>query len=109
MRRSGRTDRIEKKSFAFHRRVRQGYLALARARPDLEPRITRRLLALDKSHHEPGRRDLVKSYALEAFDTYFDRSTRRASILSFARAMSTSKSPRAARAARAFLKAHAPG
>ena len=82
---------------------------IAHARPDLEPRITRRLLSLDKSHFEPGRRDLVKSYAFEAFGTYFDRSTRRASILSFARAMSTSKSPRAARAARAFLKAHAPG
>ncbi len=34
LRRSGRTDRIEKKSFVFHRRVRQGYLALARAHPD---------------------------------------------------------------------------
>jgi hypothetical protein len=82
---------------------------IARARPDLEPRITRRLLSLDKSHFEPGRRDLVKSYALEAFGTYLDRSNRRASMLSFARAMSTSKSRRAARAAGAFLKAHAPG
>ena len=82
---------------------------IARARPDLEPRITRRLLALAKSHSDPGRRDLVKSYALEAFGAYFDHSTRRASMVSFARAMSTSKSPRAAKAARAFLKAHAPG
>ncbi len=64
---------------------------IARARPDLEPRITRRLLALDKSHFDPGRRDLVKSYALEAFGAYFDHSARRASMLSFARAMSTSK------------------
>jgi hypothetical protein len=81
---------------------------IARARPDLEPRITRRLLALDKSHFDPGRRDLVKSYALEAFGAYFDRSPRRASIRSFARAMLTSRSPRAVKAARAFLKAHAP-
>jgi hypothetical protein len=82
---------------------------IAGARPDLEPRITRRLLALDKSHFDSGRRDLVKSYALEAFGAYFDSATRPASMISFARAMSTSKSPRAAKAARAFLKAHAPG
>ncbi len=80
---------------------------IPRARPDLEPRITRRLLALDRIHFDPERRDLVKSYALEAFGETFDRSTRRASMLSFARALLTSRSPRAAKAAWAFLKAHA--
>lgn len=82
---------------------------IARARPDREPRITRRLLALDRSHFDPGRRDLVKSYALEAFDATFDRSTRRTSMLSFARALLTSRSPRAVKAARAFLKARGGG
>ena len=33
LRRSGRRDRIEKKSVAFHRRVRQGFLKLARREP----------------------------------------------------------------------------
>jgi len=82
---------------------------IAEARPDLEPRITRRLLALERTHFDPSRRDLVKSYALEAFGATFDRSTRRASMLSFARAMLTSRSLRAVKAARAFLKAHGTG
>lgn len=33
LRRSGRRDRVEKKSLAFHRRVRQGFLKLARQEP----------------------------------------------------------------------------
>lgn len=79
------------------------------ARPDLEPRITRRLLALDRSHFDAGRRDLVRSYALEAFGAYFGLSKRQASMLSFARSMLTSRSPRAVKAARVFLKAHGAG
>ena len=33
LRRSGRTDRLEKEDLDFHRRVREGFLALARAEP----------------------------------------------------------------------------
>lgn len=33
LRRSGRRDRVEKKSLAFHKRVRRGFLALARREP----------------------------------------------------------------------------
>lgn len=33
LKRAGRTDRMEKKSLAFHRRVRRGFLALARKHP----------------------------------------------------------------------------
>jgi len=80
--------------------------AIAQARPDLEPRITRRLLALDRSHFDAERRDLVKSYALEAFASYFAGSKQQGAILAFARSMWKSKSPRAAKAAKAFLKDH---
>ena len=79
--------------------------AIAQARPDLEPRITRRLLALDQSHFSADRRDLVKSYALESFTATFARSEHQAAMISFAQSMLTSKSPRAVRAARAFLSA----
>jgi hypothetical protein len=81
--------------------------AIAQARPDLEPRITRRLLALDQSHFGPDRRDLVKSYALEAFTANFARSKQQAAMVAFARSMLKSKSPRAVKAAKAFLKAYA--
>lgn len=74
------------------------------ARPDLEPRVTRRLLALDRTHFDPGRRDLVKSYALEAMGTYRISGRSRRTILQFAEGMLASSSPRAVRAAGAFLK-----
>jgi hypothetical protein len=81
--------------------------AVAQARPDLEPRITRRLLALDRTHFDPERRDLVKSYALETFTAIYSRSKQQLAMVAFARAMGKSKSPRAAKAAKAFLRAHA--
>ena len=34
LRRSGRTDRLEREALDFHRRVREGYLALAEAEPE---------------------------------------------------------------------------
>ena len=79
------------------------------ARPDLEPRVTRHLLALDRTHFEPGRRDLVKSYALEAMGTYFEAARSRGAIRWFAEGMLASSSPRAVRAARAFFKEHGRG
>jgi hypothetical protein len=79
--------------------------AIAQARPDLEPRITRQLLALDRSHFGADRRDLVKSYALEAFTAVFAHSKQQAAMLAFARSLLKSKSPRAVKEAKAFLKA----
>jgi hypothetical protein len=76
---------------------------IARARPSLEPRITRRLLALDRARIRPDRRDLVKAHALEAFDRYFDRAGGQRQMLAFAHGLIESKSPRAKKAAREFL------
>ena len=78
--------------------------AVVAARPDLEPRVTRRLLAIDRTHFEPGRRDLVKSYALEAMGAYLESTGSRRAIRHFAEGMLASSSPRAVKAARAFLK-----
>ena len=79
---------------------------IAAARPDLEPRITRRLLALERTHFDPSRRDLVKSYALEAVDVYFARPRSRAAMLKLAQGMLLSPCPRPVRVAKAFLKKH---
>lgn len=77
------------------------------ARPDLEPRVTRRLLALDRTHFDPGRRDLVKSYALEAMETYLASTRSRRAVLRFAEGLLGSSSPRAVKVSRAFLTKHA--
>lgn len=77
---------------------------LVTARPDLEPRLTRRLLALDRTHVDPGRRDRMKSYLLEAMGTCRVSGRSRRTILQFAEGMLASSSPRAFRAAGACLK-----
>lgn len=79
------------------------------ARPDLEPRITRRLLAVNRTHFDPGRRDLVKSYALEAMATYYESTRYGRAVRRFAEGMLASYSPRAVRTAKLFLKKHAGG
>jgi len=76
---------------------------LANTRPALQSRITKRLLAIDRTHFDAGRRDLVKSYALQAFGEYIDRVTNRKAILAFAAGLSQSKSPRARKTAKAFI------
>ncbi len=82
---------------------------IAQARPALQTRITQRLLALDKTHFDAGRRDLIKSYALEAFDKYYEPSPNKAAMHTMAAAMVASTSPRARKAAKAWLKKHGPG
>ncbi len=77
---------------------------LARARPHLQSKITRKLLAIDKTHFDPGRRGLVASYALSALDEYVADSPDRAKIIAFARQQLASPSPKARTKARALLK-----
>lgn len=82
---------------------------IVKARPALERRVTARLLALDQTHFDLGRKDLVKSYALEAFEQYFEASRQKKAILRFAAALAGSQSPRARVKARAFVKKWGPG
>jgi hypothetical protein len=77
---------------------------IARAKPNLEDRITDRLLAIDETHHPDERKDLIKGQALEAFAEYVETSERKAEILEFARAQLDSKSPKTRKIAKAFLK-----
>jgi hypothetical protein len=77
---------------------------IARAKPALESRITDRLLAIDETSHPAERRDLIKAYALDSFQEYFEVSERQEEILDFARAQLESKSPKTRKAAKVFLK-----
>jgi len=77
---------------------------IARAKPDLQDRITSRLLAIDETHHPAERKDLIKGHALEAFAEYFETSERKAEIMEFARAQLDSKSPKTRKIAKEFLK-----
>jgi hypothetical protein len=73
------------------------------AKPELQARITKRLLNIDKIHPSTEQRELVKANAIEALSEYFEESRDRRKILAFVRRQLESKSPRTRKAAKAFL------
>jgi HEAT repeat protein len=77
---------------------------IARAKPDLQSKITDRLLSLDQTHHPPDRKDLIKGHAVEAFGQFFQESADQPRILEFVRAQLESSSPRTRKKAKEFLK-----
>ena len=77
---------------------------IANAKPELEPKITDRLLSIDRTHHDPDRRHLIKGYALEAFAEYFEAAGDRDRIVDFVKEQVDGGSPRTRKVARDLLK-----
>jgi len=76
---------------------------IAKAKPNLQTKITNKLLNIDKTHR--GKQtDLLKAYAIDAFNEYFEEASDKKKILDFVRAQSESKSPKTRRVAKEFLK-----
>ena len=86
---------------ASHLAARSG--EIARAKPELARRITKKLLSIDQTHHKPHRKELVKASAIEAFDEYFEESEDKERIIQFVRQQLNSESPKARKAAKRFL------
>lgn len=77
---------------------------IALAKPDLQTKITNKLLGIDKTHHDPGRKDLIKGYVIEAFSELFEEAKNKRKMLDFVRAQLNSKSPRTKKKAKEFLR-----
>lgn len=77
---------------------------IARAKPELQTRITDKLLSIDETHHQPERRDLIKAGAIESFDEYFEEAKDQKRILEFVKKQLSSKSPKTVKKATDFLK-----
>ena len=77
---------------------------IAKAKPHLQTEITNKLLSIDKTHHKPDRKDLIKGYAIEGFDEYFAEAADKEKILSFVTEQLESKSPTTKKKAKTFLK-----
>jgi hypothetical protein len=76
---------------------------IARAKPNLRTKITKRLLNLEKTHK--GKHvDLIIAYAIEAFEQYFKELSNKKEILVFIKTQLESKSPKTRKLAREFLK-----
>jgi hypothetical protein len=87
---------------AAHLAGNSGKIALAK--PQLQNRITNKLLNIDKTHHAPGRKELIKGYAIEAFGEYFAEAKDKKAILEFVEKQLKSKSPRTKKTAQQFLE-----
>jgi hypothetical protein len=77
---------------------------IARAKPHLRARITDELLGMDGTHHPPGRKELIKGYAIEALGEYFEGAEDKERIRAFVERQLHSESPRTVKAAKQFLK-----
>ena len=77
---------------------------IAQAKPKLQTRITKRLLNIDATHFEPGRKDLIKSYAIESFDAYFEEAENKEEIVEFVRRQLDCTSSKARKSAKSFLR-----
>jgi len=77
---------------------------IVRAKPQLEARITAKLLSIDGTHHQPGRKDLIKGYAIEALDEYYEQVEDKSKVLDFVRRQLDGSSPKTRKLAREFLR-----
>jgi hypothetical protein len=76
---------------------------IAKVKPNLRAKITSRLLNIDNTHQ--GKQvELVKAYAIEALDEYFEGSSEKNRILDFVKAQLESRSPKTRKVAKEFLK-----
>lgn len=75
---------------------------IAKAKPKLQTKITNKLLNIDETNQK--HKDLVKAGAIEAFDEYFEEAENKKKILKFVNEQLNSKSPKARKKAKEFLK-----
>ena len=81
---------------------------IASHRPDLLHRIVDGLLAVEATHHKPGRKDLIKADIILALDPLYDSLADQAQVLRFVEAQLSCSSPKTRKAAKAFLDKHGP-
>ena len=74
---------------------------IARAKPDLQELITRRLLDIDKTRHQ--QKDLIKADIIESLAAFYEDARDKDTIITFVREQLQSGSPKTRRAAQSFL------
>lgn len=79
---------------------------IARAKPHLRDEIIERLLAVDATHHQAGRKDLLKGDVVTVLEELLDDVPDQRRILAFVEEQTSSSSPKTRKAAQAFLKRH---
>lgn len=78
--------------------------SIAKARPELQSSITKRLLSYSSPGKNPVSNELVKAGIIESFDMFFEESQDKEKMLDYAGKQLDSASPKTRKAAKAFLK-----
>jgi hypothetical protein len=94
----------DKKSFIPAAYLARSSGTIARSKPNLRAKITEKLLRIDKTHHDPQRRDLVKADIIEAFDAYFEEAEDKREIVEFVKEQLKCDSPKTRKIAAKFLQ-----
>ena len=97
-------DLMNDRSFIPAAYVARSAATIVKAKPKLQAEITEKLLGIDETHHDPQRRDLVKSDIIEAFDEYFEKAENKKQIIAFIKQQLNCDSPKTRKIAAKFLK-----
>jgi hypothetical protein len=72
--------------------------------PEAVQQIVKELLAIDKTRHKQGRKDLIKADIIQAFDQIYEQVENKAEVCGFVEDQLNCSSPKTRKAAKAFLK-----
>jgi len=75
---------------------------IVKAKPNLETKITNKLLDLEKSAHK--HRDLIIGGAIEAFNEFYKESVHKSEIMNFVQNQKNSSSPKTRKIVKKFIK-----
>lgn len=77
---------------------------IAMVKPNLQIKITEKLLRIDNTHFDQQRKDLIKAGAIQSFEKYFEESKDKEKILQFVKNQLNCQSPKTQKVAKEFLK-----
>ena len=77
---------------------------IAKNMPHLREKLTQVLLDIDKTHHEIGRKDLIKASIIDSFTEYFNEIKKKKEVIRFVTTQLNSRSPKTKKKAEEFLK-----
>ena len=97
-------DLLDAKSIMTAAHIAANLGKIAKVKPNLRNKITHKLMGIENTHHEPGRKELIKASIIESFREYFECSDTRDLIIDFVKKQLNSSSPKTRNTAEKFLK-----
>ncbi len=77
---------------------------IARSKPKLQDKITNKLLGIDKTHHSPECKNIIKGKAILSLGEYFEEARNKEKIIEFVRKELKNTRPATRKKAEKFLK-----